>query len=69
MRSLCDELRRELRGAVASRLLVVLLLAGAAFAVCSAVTDVGNARSAVALFERTAAEYRSAGHSVEEALA
>lgn len=67
--SLCREVRRELRGAVASRLLLVLLLAGAAFAVWSAVTDVGNARSTAALFERTAAEYRSAGHSVEEALA
>ena len=69
MRSLCGEVRSELRGAVASRLLVVLLLAGAVFAVWSAVTDVGNARSTAALFERTAAEYRSAGHSVEEALA
>ncbi|QHC57583.1 hypothetical protein [Rathayibacter sp. VKM Ac-2760] len=69
MTSVLREIRRELRGAVSSRLLLVLLLAGAVFAAWSAVTDCGNAESTAALFMRTAADHTAAGQSVEEALA
>jgi hypothetical protein len=69
MRALWAEVRRELRWAWSSR--VILLVAGAAvlFSAWSAVGNIGNASAAAEQYRTTADGYASAGFSVEDALA
>lgn len=68
MKLLLTETRREIRWATNSRLTLFAIAIALAFTTWSAYTDVANSRSATEQFRQTAANFASAGQSVEDAL-